>query len=108
MLYQNQSGASATVQSRESQISMTTLDHNGNPCAALPHVVGTLTIVRCGHRESYTGSMWAMFDDGTMPLDNLAGEHIEFGPFDSIEDVEAWAVKMASRMVRTVGIVHLA
>ena len=86
---------------------MTNLDHNDNPCAALPHVVATLTIVRCSHRESYTGTMWCMFDDGSMPLDQLAGEHIEFGPFDELNDVEAWAARMATRMVRTVGIVHI-
>ena len=82
---------------------MRTEDHNDAPCAALPHVVGTITIVRCGHRESYSGTMWCVLDDGQVPMDDVAGERIEFGPFDTEQEIAAWAANVATRMVRAMG-----
>lgn len=86
---------------------MTTPDHNSQPCAALPHVIGTITVVRCGHRESFTGTMWCVLDGGNDGPELLSSESIDFGPFDTQAEIEEWTRRLCAQMVRTVGIVHL-
>lgn len=66
---------------------MQNLDHNVNPCAAVPHVISSLTVVRCSHREAYTVTAWTSIQSADDDVDSLFSKTIEFGPFDTIEEI---------------------
>lgn len=78
---------------------MNEVDHNVKPCADVDHVIGLVTLVRCGHRESYTLSMSVSQSASSEELRIISSNTLEFGPFDSLEEVRANVVASTERMV---------
>lgn len=73
-------------------------DHDGPICAALGHRVATLTVIYCPHRASWT-IVTMEGDDADDRADDSA--RIDFGPFDTAEDVANEARGRIGQMIRT-------
>lgn len=72
-------------------------DHNGPLCASLGHYVAGITLAYCPHLQNWVAIVRAGDDtDDT----SWRFRRLEFGPFDSREDVEREAVAELLRLLR--------
>ena len=73
------------------------MHHDGPICAALGHFVGTLTVIYCPHTQAWI-MVWSAGDDN----DDMLLDHgqMEFGPFDSSDDVARRAASFTQKLVR--------
>lgn len=68
---------------------MTTQHDDVNICAGAGHHIGSLSIVRCRHDESYTVTAWFTIDNGDDDQTTYLNNSIKLGPFDRSYEVEA-------------------
>lgn len=73
-------------------------NHDGALCAQLGHYVGTITVVYCPHQQA-----WLMVWSAGHDQDDIAIDHgrVDFGPFDSADDVFRRAQSELASLVRT-------
>lgn len=62
-------------------------DHNAPVCASVGHGVACITLVRCGHRESFTATAWVSLSGGDDAWEPITHHEVQFGPFDDINEI---------------------
>lgn len=62
-------------------------DHNEPVCANVGHGVACVTLVRCGHRESFTATCWVSLSGGDDAWEPVTQRELQFGPFDDIDEI---------------------
>jgi hypothetical protein len=72
-------------------------DHSAPLCASLGHFVGTLTVVYCPHHQSWILLYHAGDEADDRSLDSA---RIDFGPFDSADDVARRSASVVQMLVR--------
>nr|CRY96810.1 hypothetical protein [uncultured prokaryote] len=56
-------------------------------CGQVGHILNISFTVRCRHREEIWHSERTYIDSGTEDLELLVDELVEFGPFDSMDEI---------------------
>lgn len=57
-------------------------------------MIASVTLVRCGHRESFTVSAWVTHDDGEGEPEPLAQRQLQFGPFDTPSEISGEVIRV--------------
>lgn len=63
-------------------------NHNEPVCAGVGHGVACVTLVRCGHRESFTATMWVSRSDTDDSSETVLERSVQFGPFDDWHEIQ--------------------
>lgn len=73
------------------------MTHDSPLCAQLGHYVGTLTAVYCPHHQAWV-VVWRAGDESDDG--RIDGGRLDFGPFDSADDVARRCESLVSMLVR--------
>lgn len=73
------------------------MTHDSPLCAQLGHYVSSVTMVYCPHQQAWL-VVWSAGDE----VDDMSLDHgrVDFGPFDSADDVARRVESLVSMLVR--------
>ncbi len=69
-------------------------------CRHMGHAYATVAVMRCPHLESYTASVSVFCDHLDGETRNYLAEELEFGPFDSHQDIANAVSDLTFLMIR--------
>lgn len=76
--------------------------HPVKQCASVGHVYCSITVVRCLHLEAWTADIATWVDTADDETLELSRERIEFGPFDSYDEVRRLVGELGAAAMATV------
>lgn len=76
-----------------------TEDHNEHICAGVGHVIASVTVVRCGHRESWTITASTHHSPDGDNSRSVFSTSIQMGPFDTLSDIAGEAGLLLGRTI---------